>query len=68
MPRTLLNLMSGVVRVQTPLPDEYHSPVGAFHVTNGNITAKVLPVYSQACAYAHSLVTYIERHEDLEEI
>jgi hypothetical protein len=52
------------VRVQTPLPDEFHSPSGDFHVMNGRITAKVFPSYDAAAAYAHGLVTYIERHED----
>lgn len=61
---TLLNLMSGVVRVvKFGYPNGMH-----YAVMNGRIIAKTFPTYALAATYAHGLVSYIERHEDLEEL
>lgn len=60
----LLNLLGGVVRVvKFDYPNGMH-----YAVYNGRIIAKTFPSYDLARNYAHGLVSYIERHEDLEEI
>ena len=56
--------MSGVVRVvKFGYPNGMH-----YAVMNGRIIAKTFPTYALAATYAHGLVSYIERHEDLEEL
>lgn len=57
----LLSLLSKRVRVHT-------LDNGSYGVFNMALLVRVFPTYELARNYAHGLVNYIERQEDLEEI